>query len=64
MIGRERLGSGHIEDRADDPAPFERSQQRGRVDDRPARGVDEHRIGLHASECRIVEEPAGLAWAC
>jgi hypothetical protein len=60
VLGRQRLGIGDVECRTGDLARVQREQQRLRIDDRAARGVDEQRGRLHARERGAVDQVAGL----
>jgi hypothetical protein len=49
-----------IEAGAGDPALLQRARQRRRVDDRPARSVDQKRAGLHRLQRHLTDQAAGL----
>ena len=54
------LALEHVQGRRSDAALAQCAHQRGLIDDRPARGVDEHRARLHARELRGTDQVARL----
>ena len=51
----------HIECRAANGVPLQAIDQRGLVNDRPARGIDQHRIRLHSGQLDGAEQAARLS---
>jgi hypothetical protein len=60
IIGLERLGVEHVEPGMADLPALQRSDQRGFVHQRAARGIDEDDARLHARNALGIEEAAGL----
>ena len=60
VVGRQRLRVDDVEPRAGEASVPQRVDERGLVDDRPTRDVDEERGRLHQREPPRVEEAARL----
>ena len=60
LSGGDRLDGEHVEARGGQPPGAQRLDERVLVDDRAARGVDQHRVGFHPGQRGAVQHACGL----